>query len=941
MYRFGELVAQFRRRERMTQEALAQTVDVTRLTVSNWERGLYVPSTREKVLEVAEALALDESDTDALLLGADYQAQHHLRAPYATDSPEKISISRLPVTGRALFGRDERLQELDSAWDDPSVNVLTLVAWGGIGKTALINHWLSSMGKSNYRGAARVFAWSFYRQGVTELVVSSDSFIDAALRWFDDTDPLRGTAWERGERLAQLVQRTRNLVIIDGLEPLQYPPGRNEGRLKDVALQAFLRELAAFNRGLCVVSTRLPVTDIAQHEQGSCPRLDLHSLSPEAGRQLLRSLNVRGRDLELEQASQEFGGHALALTLLGTYLRDGYRGDIKQRAKVSLLREDKDEGEHAYRVMESYEQWFADSPELHILRVLGLFDRPATEGALSVLRSHSVPHLTARLTDLNDADWRRAVARLRRAHLVADLDPEQPDALDAHPLVREYFGQQLQSHYPDAWHQGNDMLYRYYSSTALPLPDTIEQMEPLYQAIIYACKAGRYREALHDLYLPRVMRGNEHYAAERLGALTALLSVLNYFFQGRDWDKPVDSLGHADRLIVLLEAGRYLTEVVGYAALEVGQCYSAAAAHCDPRHDAQTLFEVLLGLCRYYRLRGQLDKSGAIAHQLYELGEQLGEPSLAPSIYRALATNMYYVGNFTDCDQYAVKGLTTYSTEQEALVSAQRDVNEPNISCMGYRALVRWFLGHPDEARHLIDETLGLARRLAHAHTIAITMLIDSMIWQFCRNYEQAARSAQDLINYCSASGFQLWRIAGEIIYLWGTSHQPTSSNDAPIRISASIDEWFGAGAGLFSPYWYGMLADLYLTRGMAYDGLRAVHHGLEHSRRNGEHWWDAQLLIVKGGLMQLQAVDIVEAKECFAASLEVATKQQAHSLRLRAALGLARLLAGQSDEYEARLALAAEYGWFTEGFSTADLQESAAYLDHCQQPESAAPCSQ
>ena len=101
-----------------------------------------------------------------------------------------------------------------------------------------------------------------------------------------------GTAWQKGERLAKLVSHRRTLLVLDGLEPLQNPPGAQEGRLREPSLQALLKELAAFNAGLCVITTRLPVADIGDHERTSAPRRDLEHLSSDAGAHLLRALGV-------------------------------------------------------------------------------------------------------------------------------------------------------------------------------------------------------------------------------------------------------------------------------------------------------------------------------------------------------------------------------------------------------------------------------------------------------------------------------------------------------------------------------------------------------------------------------------------------------------------------------------------------------------------------
>jgi serine/threonine protein kinase len=239
--------------------------------------------------------------------------------------PEKISVARLPVTGGDLFGREDDIAFLDSGWANRHVNIVTIVAWAGVGKSTLINHWLGRMAAQHYRSAQLVFGWSFYRQGTSGDSSSADEFIAAALHWFGDPDPRIGTAWEKGERLAKLVANRRTLLVLDGLEPLQNPPGPQEGRVREPSIQALLRELSVFNTGLCVITTRLPVNDLVGREHTSALRRELEHLSSDAGAKLLRALGVKGDETELRSASEEFSGHCLALTLLGSYLEDAYR----------------------------------------------------------------------------------------------------------------------------------------------------------------------------------------------------------------------------------------------------------------------------------------------------------------------------------------------------------------------------------------------------------------------------------------------------------------------------------------------------------------------------------------------------------------------------------------------------------------------------------------
>jgi hypothetical protein len=424
--------------------------------------------------------------------------------------PEKISVARLPITGSDVFGREEDVAFLNEAWANEHINVVTIVAWAGVGKSTLVNHWLEQMAAEHYRSAELVFGWSFYRQGTSGGTSSADEFLDATLAWFGDPDPRIGTAWEKGERLAKLIAHRRTLLVLDGLEPLQNPPGPQEGRLREPSLQALLRELAAFNTGLCVINTRMPVADIADHERASALRRELEQLSSDAGAKLLRALGVKGHEAELRSASDEFRGHCLALTLLGSYLTDAYDGDIRCRKEVSeRLAHDVRQGVHARKVMESYQTWFGEGPELSVLRMLGLFDRPADEKALgALLKPPAIWGLTESLIDLSPPEWRKILAKLRRARLLAGEDPHNPGDLDAHPLVREYFGEPLRSQQTETWKECNKRLYNYYRTLAPQLPDSFRDMEPLFLAVTCGCNAGLYREALHEVYIPRIQQGN-------------------------------------------------------------------------------------------------------------------------------------------------------------------------------------------------------------------------------------------------------------------------------------------------------------------------------------------------------------------------------------------------------------------------------------------------
>ena len=459
------------------------------------------------------------------------------------DGPTRISLARLPSTSPDLFGREKQLAALVAAWDNPRTNVISLAAFGGVGKTALVNRWLLQMGADDYRGAQQA---------------SADIFIATALRDFGDPNPDEGSPWDKGERLAGLVSRQRTLLVLDGMEPLQYPPDQavQEGRLKDPGLQSLLRELARHNPGLCVVSTRLPVDDLKEFAGTSYESIDLEDLSPEAGVQLLKSLGVKGTPGELKEAVGEFEGHALALTLLGRYLATVYDGDIRQRDRIVALTRERQQGAHARRVMDSYAKWFKAKPELDVLHIMGLFDRPVEEAALEALLSkRAIEGLTSKLKKMSQEDWQYTLANLRHARLLADPDPSAPNDLDAHPLVREHFGEAIEQSNPDAWREAHGRLYEHYKAQAPELPDTLEEMTPLFAAVAHGCHAGRHQETFDEVYYPRIQRdGSINYCMKQLGATGADLAALSSFFDS-PWDQHVTNLLASDKAFVLNAVG--------------------------------------------------------------------------------------------------------------------------------------------------------------------------------------------------------------------------------------------------------------------------------------------------------------------------------------------------------------------------------------------------
>lgn len=475
------------------------------------------------------------------------------------DTPQRIAPSRLTHTAEKLFGRHSELALLDAAWHDPNIHLVSIIAWGGVGKTCLVATWAAELAVRGYDGAD-CFDWSFYSQGTREMGnASADVFVNAALTFFGDAELAQSAAspWDKGSRLAELVAQRRALLILDGLEPLQHPPGPLEGELKDPAMKALLKGLAVRNAGLCLVTSRVKVVDLHLHQGTTAPEWDLEHLSTTAGVELLQSLGVHGARAEIERLVEDVEGHALTLNLLGRFLFRAHQGDVRRRDRVKFQKADRAvQGGHAFRAMEAYETWLGDGGEegkrqVAVLRLLGLFDRPAASGCLAALRREpAISGLTEELVGLEEEDWSLALSALQEASLVVC---GEEGSVDAHPLIREYFAHRLREGNLEGWRAAHGRLFDFLQESTEDQPEGLERLQPLYQAVVHGCLGGREQEACDKVYFDRISRGREAYVVKKLGAFGADLGAVACFFE-QPWSRISSSLAEADQAWLLNQA---------------------------------------------------------------------------------------------------------------------------------------------------------------------------------------------------------------------------------------------------------------------------------------------------------------------------------------------------------------------------------------------------
>jgi predicted ATPase len=641
-------------------------------------------------------------------------------------------------------------------------------------------------------------------------------------------------------------------------------------------------------------------------------RLDLDQLSSNAGARLLRALGVKGHEAELRSASDAFRGHSLALTLLGSYLTDAYDGDIRRSSEVSgHLADDVRQGAHARKVMESYQSWFGEGPEMSVLRMLGLFDRPADEKALGdLLKSPAIPGLTESLTDLHSTAWRTILAKLRRARLLAGEDPHNPGCLDAHPLVREYFGEQLRGQRTAAWKECNRRLYNHYRTLAPQLPDSFREMEPLFLGVICGCNAGLFREALHEVYIPRIQRGDAFFAAKVLGARGALLSVLVRFFEHGRWESSVEmgaegqGLTAEDQLFILMQAGLYLTDTRGYGVPEVRTCYERAESLCHSLNHPQLLYVALVGQWRYSINTDKLSAALQIANRVYSLAQEQNDSGLMIGACNALAITLYVSGDFEAARQYAMRGVQIWRLGGVQFPVEQ--VTSPVVGCLCYEALSEWHLGEIASCHGTVAEAISLAKELNDMHGLAAALHFAAVVGVFERNSTEVERLTSDLIELSTRQNFAVWRVQGTILRGWARSASGSTAEGLSC-IEEGIKDYRATSRFGFLEFFLALKAEALHLADRASEALEAITEAEALVERSEGRWWRAERFRLHGVFLAAMGANETQIEASFCEAIRTAKQQKSVSLEKRAEATYAeyrRQIASGSGGCGSRLAL-------------------------------------
>jgi predicted ATPase len=317
-----------------------------------------------------------------------------------------------------------------------------------------------------------------------------------------------------------------------------------------------------------------------------------------------------------------------------------------------------------------------------------------------------------------------------------------------------------------------------------------------------------------------------------------------------------------------------------------------------------------------------------IGEQLRTIAQRAQDPELNLQAHHALWTTSFFLGNFLKSREHAEQGMIIYDPQQHRSHAFIYGGHDPGVCSRYFGAPAMWFLGYPDQALDRVNEAVKLAQDLSHPPSLAIALFWAANLHLYRREPRALQERADSAIALCSEHGFASFLSQGTIVLGWALTAQGEGA-EGIAQMLQGLAAYRASGTEHQLPYYFCLLADAYGKVGQPEEGLTLLVEALAILNKTEERNCEAELHRRKGELLLMQqGKKVVEAEECFRKALDTARHQQAKSLELRAAMSLSRLWQHLGKQEEARQMLADIYGWFTEGFDTADLQEAKALLE-------------
>jgi predicted ATPase len=358
----------------------------------------------------------------------------------------------------------------------------------------------------------------------------------------------------------------------------------------------------------------------------------------------------------------------------------------------------------------------------------------------------------------------------------------------------------------------------------------------------------------------------------------------------------------------------------------VGQTYARARALCEQIGETPQRFSALRGLWQFYHNQGALQSARELGEQLHRLARRQRDSALHLVAHTALGTTLFFLGGFALAHAHLEQGIALDDPAEQRYL-AVRYGTAPGIQCRAVAAQALWRLGYPDQALRQSRTACTEAQELAHPPSLAFALYYAIRLHIHRREVQATHAQAERLMALATAQGFAQRAAAARFLRGWALAMQG-DGDEALVQMSQGLTAVLTTGQAIIRPIFLTLLAEVYGKVGHVDKALSRLAEAQAAMAESGRSDLQAEIDRLKGEVLLQQAeADMSKVESCFRQALDIACHQGAKSLELRAAMSLSRLWQQQGKRAEAYELLAPIYGWFTEGFDTADLQEAKALL--------------
>jgi tetratricopeptide (TPR) repeat protein len=518
-------------------------------------------------------------------------------------------------------GRSDLLASIDNEWAGRTRRVVALIGFGGEGKSYLASRWVDALlERPASDRPAGVFWWTFNTPDVDQFFEATLTYMTGGRSDLLDTAPAAG---QRAHMIAAMLRTRRYLFVLDGIEVLQHQEADRYGELVSNALREFLSLFATPQHdSFCLITSRAPLVDLTNAREYT--QYGVEGLTANEGHELLRNAGVIRPDSELDRIVATWSGHALTLSLIGSYLADQQQseGDIPLVSEIPALVSDETRYKHVRRVLSYYDEQLTDA-ERAFLMIFSAFRTPVPKAALArVFREDWGPGaLNAPIAALDDVECDDLLERQVRRRVLRHTAGQ--DEYVVHPLIRDHY-YRLAEREPDRLCTVHERLKEYYlSAMKAGQVEEVSDLSPLIEAVYHACRAGAYDEG-YRIYRRRI-EGDELLLSQKLNAYDAVAALVREFF-------PRGDTGQAP---VLSDPGdqRFILNRYGVAMMNTGRLRDALAFYKYAievaRRAGDLLGELhsLENLSELHTYLGPIPASEEDAHRALMLARQLQDES--------------------------------------------------------------------------------------------------------------------------------------------------------------------------------------------------------------------------------------------------------------------------------------------------------------------------